>query len=194
MGSQANGAPSAKLRPLMNLTPAGARQAGRRSPRLSHLKGDGEVAMVDVARKDISARVAIAEAEIRMTPATLRLITSGAAKKGNVLVTAQIAGILAAKRTAQLIPLCHPLPLTNVDVRCTPAGNDRIHIRCSAACDAKTGVEMEALTGAAIAALTVYDMCKAADRGMVIERLQLVEKTGGKSGHYRRNARARRTR
>jgi cyclic pyranopterin monophosphate synthase len=178
----------------MNPAHARGRLAIHRSPRLSHLKGDGSIAMVDVARKAVTARVAIAEAEIRMTPATLRLIISGAAKKGDVLVTAQIAGILAAKRTAQLIPLCHPLPLTNIDVRCTPAGDDRIHIRCSAACDGKTGVEMEALTGAAIAALTIYDMCKAADRGMVIEGLQLVEKTGGKSGRYRRKPRARRTR
>jgi cyclic pyranopterin monophosphate synthase len=150
--------------------------------------------MVDVAAKDTTARAAVAEAEIRMTPATLRLISSGAAKKGDVLVTAQIAGILAAKRTAQLIPLCHPLALTNIDVRCTPVSNDRIHIRCSAACNGPTGVEMEALTGAAVAALTIYDMCKAADRGMVIGRLQLVEKTGGKSGHYKRRASARATR
>ena len=150
--------------------------------------------MVDVAHKDVTARRAVAQAEVRMRPATLRLIKSGAAKKGDVLVTAQIAGILAAKRTAQLIPLCHPLPLTNVDVRCTPAGEDRINILCSVACSGKTGVEMEALTGAAIAALTIYDMCKAADREMVIGSLQLLEKRGGKSGHYRRKPDARRDR
>lgn len=163
------------------------------SPKLSHLRRDGTVVMVDVGGKAVTSRVAVAEAEIRMAPAALRRITSGMAKKGDVLVTAQIAGILGAKRTAQLIPLCHPLALTNVDVRCTPHGGDRIRIRCSAACNAPTGVEMEALTGAAIAALTIYDMCKAADRGMVIERLQLVEKAGGKSGHYRRMPVARRT-
>jgi cyclic pyranopterin phosphate synthase len=144
--------------------------------------------MVDVARKPVTERRAVAEAIVRMSAAALRLIKQRTAKKGDVLVTAQIAGILAAKRTAQLIPLCHPLPLSHVDLTCAPQGKHRIHIRCSAACSGQTGVEMEALTGAAIAALTIYDMCKAVDRGMVIERLQLVEKTGGKSGHFRRNA------
>jgi cyclic pyranopterin monophosphate synthase len=163
-------------------------------PHLSHVARDGSVAMVDVAAKKVTARFAVAEAEIVMAPHALRLIRAGAAKKGDVLVTAQIAGILAAKRTAQLIPLCHPLPLTKIDVHCTPVGSDRVRVRCEAACSAQTGVEMEALTGCAIAALTIYDMCKAADRGMVIERLALVEKAGGKSGHYRRTARARRTR
>jgi cyclic pyranopterin phosphate synthase len=167
--------------------------AGKRL-RLSHVKGDGSVAMVDVAGKEVTQRFAIAEAEIVMAPRALRLISTGAAKKGDVLVTAQIAGILAAKRTAQLIPLCHPLPLTKIDVRCEPHGSDRVRIRCSAGCTGQTGVEMEALTGAAVAALTIYDMCKAADRGMVIERLALVEKAGGKSGHYRRAAIVRRTR
>jgi cyclic pyranopterin monophosphate synthase len=153
---------------------------------LSHVAGDGSVRMVDVGEKRITSRVAVAEAEITMSPSALALLRRGAARKGDVLVTAQIAGILAAKRTAQLIPLCHPLPLTNIDLRCEPRGKDRIHITCSVACAAQTGVEMEALTGCAIAALTIYDMVKAADRGMVIERIALVEKVGGKSGHYRR--------
>ncbi len=161
-------------------------------PRLSHVKRDGSVAMVDVAAKDVTARFAVAEAEIVMAPHALRLIRAGTAKKGDVLVTAQIAGILAAKRTAQLIPLCHPLPLTKIDVRCTPLRGDRVRVRCEAACNGQTGVEMEALTGCAVAALTIYDMCKAVDRGMVIERLALVEKAGGKSGHYRRKSIARR--
>lgn len=166
---------------------------GARARRLSHVNRDGSVAMVDVATKGVTSRFAVAEAQIVMAPRVLRLITSRATKKGDVLVTAQIAGILAAKNTAQLIPLCHPLPLTHIDVRCEVQGRDRILIRCTAACNAQTGVEMEALTGAAVAALTIYDMCKAADRGMVIERLALVEKAGGRSGHYRRNPIGRRT-
>lgn len=160
---------------------------------LSHVGRDGSVAMVDVGKKGATSRFAVAEADVVMAPRVLRLITSRAIKKGDVLVTAQIAGILAAKNTAQLIPLCHPLPLTNIDVRCETQGNNRIRIRCMAACNAQTGAEMEALTGAAVAALTIYDMCKAADRGIVIERLALVEKAGGKSGHYRRKAIGRRT-
>jgi len=142
--------------------------------------------MVDVGGKQITSRVAVAEAEVVMSPSALALVRRGTARKGDVLVTAQIAGILAAKRTAQLIPLCHPLPLTNIDLRCEPRGRNRIRIRCSVACAAQTGVEMEALTGCAIAALTIYDMVKAADRSMVIGRLALVHKRGGKSGQYRR--------
>jgi cyclic pyranopterin monophosphate synthase len=164
-------------------------ESGRSIParRLSHVESDGSVAMVNVAAKDVTSRFAVAEAEVVMAPHVLKLITSRAMKKGDVFAAAQIAGILAAKNTAQLIPLCHPLPLTKVDVRCEAHGKDRVRIRCVAACNGQTGVEMEALTGAAIAALTIYDMCKAADRGIVIERLALVEKAGGKSGHYRRD-------
>ena len=142
--------------------------------------------MVDVGPKALTARMAVAEAEVVMSPRALALIRAGAAKKGDVLATAQIAGMLAAKRTAQLIPLCHPLSLSHIDVRCKPHGNDRVWIQCSVSCEAKTGAEMEALTGCAIAALTVYDMAKSADRAMTIERLRLVEKRGGKSGAYRR--------
>ncbi len=173
--------------------PAARRTTAPRSVggRLSHVSRNGSVEMVDVAAKEVTTRTAIAEAQIVMTPRALSLVRAGAAKKGDVLVTAQIAGILAAKRTAQLIPLCHPLPLAKVDVHCEPQGDDRIRIRCSVTCKARTGVEMEALTGCAVAALTVYDMVKAADRGMVIERLLLVEKKGGKSGHFRRHEHAR---
>jgi len=147
--------------------------------------------MVDVGAKEVTARTATAEAYVVMSPSAQALIRTGAAKKGDVLATAQIAGMLAAKRTAQLIPLCHPLELSHIDLRCEPLGDDRIRIRCSVACEARTGAEMEALMGCAVAALTVYDMAKAADRAMSIERLMLVEKKGGKSGHYRRNNRDR---
>lgn len=168
----------------MRKSPATARAVRGKS--LSHVAPDGSVRMVDVAAKPVTQRQALAEAIVRMAPPALRLIEQGAAKKGDVLATAQIAGILAAKNTAQLIPLCHPLTLTHVDVRCAVRGRDRVEIRCSAATSGKTGVEMEALCGAAVAALTIYDMCKAADRGMVIERLRLLEKSGGRSGHFRR--------
>ena len=146
--------------------------------------------MVDIARKPVTTRIAVAEAVVRMKPAALRLLKEGTARKGDALVTAQIAGILAAKRTSHIIPLCHPLTLTHIDVSCTIEGSDRVRIRCAAACSGKTGVEMEALTGAAVAALTIYDMCKAADSAMSIERVELVEKTGGKSGHFQRSKRA----
>lgn len=142
--------------------------------------------MVDVGAKPVSARTAVAEAHVVMSPKAQALIRAGFAKKGDVLTTAQIAGMLAAKRTSQLIPLCHPLNLSHIDVRCEPQGDDRIWIQCSVSCVEKTGAEMEALTGCAVAALTVYDMAKAVDRSMTIERLMLVEKKGGKSGHYRR--------
>jgi cyclic pyranopterin monophosphate synthase len=154
--------------------------------RLSHVKRDGSVRMVDVSPKPATARVAVAEASVRMKPAALHLIRQGLSRKGDVLVTAQIAGILAAKKTANIIPLCHPLALSHIDVACEIVGNTRVRIRCTAACSGQTGVEMEALTGAAVAALTIYDMCKAADRAMSIERIELVEKMGGKSGRFRR--------
>lgn len=153
---------------------------------LSHVTRDGSVRMVDVGRKQVTARMATAEAEVRMKPAALRKLRAGVAKKGDVFGAAQIAGTLAAKRTAELIPLTHPLMLTHVHVQCSVEGLDLVRVRCSAACSGQTGVEMEALTGAAVAALTVYDMCKSADRSISIEKLQLVEKMGGKSGHFRR--------
>jgi len=137
--------------------------------------------MVDVGAKPATAREAVAEGVIRMQPATLKLIVEGGHKKGDVLAVARVAGILAAKKTAELIPLCHPLALTRVEVELTPEGNA---VRCRATCATvgPTGVEMEALTAVEIALLTVYDMCKAVDRGMTITDIGLVSKTGGKSG------------
>ncbi|MBC5805790.1 MAG: cyclic pyranopterin monophosphate synthase MoaC [Candidatus Eremiobacter antarcticus] len=161
-----------------------------RGRRLSHVAPDGSVRMVDVGGKPVTQRRALAQAIVRLKPQALKAIRQRAAKKGDVLLTAQIAGIAAAKITSQLIPLSHPLPLTHVDVRCQPRGTDTIHIECAASCSGRTGVEMEAMTGAAVAALTVYDMCKALDREIVIEKLQLMEKSGGKSGRFRRAEKA----
>ena len=158
-------------------------------PRLSHVARDGSVRMVDVAGKPVTQRTAVAQAEVRIQAKALALVKRGAMKKGDVLVAAQLAGILAAKRTSQIIPLCHPLALTHVDVTCTIEGRNTIRVRCATACSGQTGVEMEALTGAAVAALTIYDMCKSADRSISIDRLQLLEKEGGKSGRFQRNAR-----
>jgi cyclic pyranopterin phosphate synthase len=152
---------------------------------LSHLDESGAVQMVDVGHKAETERTAIAGGEVAMQPETLRLIREGAIKKGDVLTVARIAGIMAAKRTSELIPLCHPLPLTHIDVTITldDAGN-RAVIRAAACTTGKTGVEMEALTAATVAALTIYDMAKAVDRGMRIQNVRLLEKHGGKSGDY----------
>ncbi len=153
----------------------------------THLDEQGRVRMVDVSKKDISRRTATAEATVRMRPETFRRIQEGTVSKGNVLETARIAGILAAKRTADLIPMCHPLRLTHVKVDfLTDEAASAIGIRASAQALDRTGVEMEALTGAAVAALTIYDMCKALDRDMEITALRLLAKSGGKSGDYRR--------
>ncbi len=158
----------------------------RRSSRaISHVGADGSIAMVDVSAKRPTVRAAVAEAFLRMAPAALNALKTHALKKGDALGAAQIAGTIAAKRTSELIPLCHPLALTHVAVRCS-IENDGVSVRCSASCIGPTGVEMEAMTGATIAALTIYDMCKSADRGMTIERVQLIKKSGGKSGAYRR--------
>lgn len=142
--------------------------------------------MVDVGAKATTARVAVAQAYVRMQPQTLERITTGTVAKGEVLAVARIAGIQAAKRTAELIPLCHPLPveLARVDFSVEPP--DRLRIEAQVNVTGKTGVEMEALTAASVAALTVYDMAKAIDRGMVIEDVCVLEKRGGKSGTYRR--------
>ena len=155
---------------------------------LSHFDAAGKAAMVDVTGKAETARTATARARIVMQPATLALILEGSAAKGDVLGVARLAGIMAAKRTAELIPLCHPLPLTQVSVELTadPVGN-AVEIAATVRTAGRTGVEMEALTAAAIAALTVYDMCKAVDRSIEIGGLRLLEKAGGKSGHYRRS-------
>jgi len=141
--------------------------------------------MVDVSAKDVTHRIARASGRIVMQPATLALITSGSAKKGDVLGIARIAAIQAAKRTADLIPLCHPLPLTRVAVEFEiDAAENAVHCSAQVETLGRTGVEMEALTAVQIGLLTIYDMCKAADRGMVIEDIRLLEKAGGKSGHW----------
>jgi cyclic pyranopterin phosphate synthase len=160
--------------------------ARSRKGRLSHVRADGSLRMVDTSVKPSTARTAIAEAVVRMAPAARRALKAGSLEKGDALVAARIAGVLAAKRTADLIPLCHPLALTDIDVALAFVGRDRVRITCSAACVGPTGVEMEALTGAAIAALTIYDMCKSMDRGITIESVRLLEKAGGASGRWRR--------
>ncbi|HLT03808.1 MAG TPA: cyclic pyranopterin monophosphate synthase MoaC [Pseudomonas sp.] len=155
---------------------------------LTHLDTQGHARMVDVTDKAVTFREAVAEARVRMRPQTLALIQQGGHPKGDVFAVARIAGIQAAKKTHELIPLCHPLLLTGVKVELTAEGEDcvRIEARCKLA--GQTGVEMEALTAASIAALTIYDMCKAVDKDMTIEQVCLLEKAGGKSGHYRRSA------
>jgi cyclic pyranopterin phosphate synthase len=151
---------------------------------LSHLDATGAARMVDVSEKAETQRVATAEAIVRMKPETLALIQQGGMPKGDVIATARIAGIMAAKRTPDLIPLCHPLPVTGVTVDLAPGGDDTMVIRATVKTTGKTGVEMEALTAASVAALTVYDMCKAVEKGMRIESVRLLEKHGGKSGDW----------
>jgi len=150
---------------------------------LTHIDAKGQARMVDVGDKAATQRRAVAEARVVMAPETLALATSGTAAKGDVMATARIAGIMAAKRTADLIPLCHPLALTSVTVAIDPEA-EALRITAEARTTGPTGVEMEALTAAAVAALTVYDMLKAADRAMRIEGLRLILKEGGKSGRY----------
>jgi cyclic pyranopterin phosphate synthase len=158
-----------------------------RAAKLTHLSRGGEAQMVDVSRKPASERIATAEGHVVMQPATLDLVLGGNAKKGDVLGAARIAGIMAAKRTHELIPLCHPLPLTQVSVDFTPSRDPAgIRVEAIAKVDAKTGVEMEALTAVAVACLTVYDMVKAVDRGVEFSGIRLIEKTGGRSGTFRR--------
>ena len=155
--------------------------------RLSHLNEKGEARMVDVSDKEVTARTASAEGFIAMAPETLDLILSGEAPKGDVLATARIAAIMGAKRTHELIPLCHALPLTEVTVDFEPSRDPPgLHVTATAKVDAKTGVEMEALAAVSIACLTIYDMCKAADRAMSFSDIRLTEKTGGRSGTFRR--------
>ncbi|HUE93490.1 cyclic pyranopterin monophosphate synthase MoaC [Pseudomonas sp.] len=152
---------------------------------LTHLDAQGHAHMVDVTDKANTFREASAEARVRMRPQTLQMIVQGEHPKGDVFAVARIAGIQAAKKTSDLIPLCHPLMLTGVKVELTAEGEDAVHIRATCKLAGQTGVEMEALTAASVAALTIYDMCKAVDRGMVIEQVRLLEKLGGKSGHYK---------
>jgi cyclic pyranopterin phosphate synthase len=155
--------------------------------KLSHLNDKGEARMVDVSGKDVTARTARAEGFVAMAPATLELILSGQAPKGDVLATARIAGIMAAKRTHELIPLCHALPLSEVTVAFEPSRDPPgLAVTATAKVDAKTGVEMEALVAVSVACLTIYDMCKAADRAMSFSGIRLAEKTGGRSGTFRR--------
>src|SRR5215813_3621323 len=156
------------------------------APALTHIDARGEARMVDVSQKPATERIAVAEGRVVMSQATLALIESGNAKKGDVLGAARIAGIMAAKRTHELIPLCHPLALSKVTVDITP---DRklpgCVVRSTVKVTGPTGVEMEALTAVSVSCLTIYDMIKAAERGVRIEAIHLVEKKGGKSGHYR---------
>ncbi len=153
--------------------------------KLSHFNTQGNAHMVDVGDKSVTSREATAEGFISMEKETLALILDGGHKKGDVLGIARIAGIMAAKKTADLIPLCHPLMLTRVNLELEPdKKTSRVYCRTTVACEGQTGVEMEALTATQIALLTIYDMCKAVDRGMCIEAVRLLEKKGGKSGHW----------
>jgi cyclic pyranopterin phosphate synthase len=155
--------------------------------KLTHLNKQGEVHMVDVGNKADSHRIAIAEGRIHLQTETLSLIRDGANQKGDILANARIAGIMAAKRTADLIPLCHPLSLSRVDIDISLTENEpAVRIRARTETTGPTGVEMEALTAVQVALLTIYDMCKAVDRGMTIDGVRLLEKSGGKSGTWRR--------
>jgi cyclic pyranopterin phosphate synthase len=161
------------------------RARGGKSDRLTHIAASGEARMVDVSGKAATTRVAVAEGRIVMAPATLDMIVAGDAKKGDVLGVARVAGVMAAKRTPDLIPLCHPLALTKVLIELTPdATLPGVRVRATTKVTGQTGVEMEALTAASVALLTVYDMAKAVDRGMRIEGIRLLEKSGGASGDW----------
>jgi cyclic pyranopterin phosphate synthase len=160
--------------------------------KLSHYKKSGEVRMVDVTPKAVTARTAVARAFVKMRRAVIQRVRRLETPKGNPLEVARIAGIAAAKRTSELIPLCHPLPVTHVDVS-TRLRENGVEVRSCVTATAQTGVEMEALVAVALAALTIYDMCKALDKGIEITDVYLVEKTGGKSGRYVRGAARRRT-
>jgi len=154
--------------------------------KLTHLNEKGEAHMVDVSEKDVTSRVAIAEGFVEMAPETLALIETGTAKKGDVLATARIAGIMAAKKTHELIPLCHPLMISKVTIDFTPTSRpEGLRVEAMVKVGGQTGVEMEALTAVSVACLTIYDMLKAVDRGMTFNRIRLLEKSGGKSGHFK---------
>ncbi|MEO7027564.1 MAG: cyclic pyranopterin monophosphate synthase MoaC [Caulobacteraceae bacterium] len=152
--------------------------------RLTHLDAEGRVGMVDVSAKPVTARQATARGRVRMSAATLALALAGQARKGDVFAVAEIAGVMAAKRTADLVPLCHPLPLTKIEVR-VAAEDEGLGVEATVKTAGQTGVEMEALTAVMAACLTIYDMLKAADRGMAIETVRVVEKSGGASGDWR---------
>jgi cyclic pyranopterin phosphate synthase len=162
------------------------RLSNKPKPALTHIDPKGEARMVDVSAKDATERTAVAEGRVVMSKATLALIVSGNAKKGDVLATARVAGIMAAKRTSELIPLCHPLALSKVTVDISPDPKlPGCRVRATVKVTGPTGVEMEALTAVSVTCLTIYDMIKAVERGVRIEGIHLVEKIGGKSGHYR---------
>ncbi|UCG53894.1 MAG: cyclic pyranopterin monophosphate synthase MoaC [Dehalococcoidia bacterium] len=154
---------------------------------LSHINSEGEAKMVDVSQKNETVRIAVAGGSIRMKPDTLNKIKQNQIKKGDVLSVARLAAIMGAKKTAELIPLCHPITIDNVSVVFSFVGDDCIEIQTEAKSSGKTGVEMEAMVAASIAALTIYDMCKAVDRGMKIDQIYLESKKGGKSGTYTRD-------
>jgi len=157
------------------------------SDRLTHLDDEGRARMVDVGDKDVTERVAVAEGTVTMRPETLAMIVEGQVPKGDVLAVARVAGIMAAKRTPDLIPLCHPLSLSSVVVDLEPdSAASAVRIRATCKLKGRTGVEMEALTAVGVAGLTIYDMCKAVDRDMVIGDMRLIHKSGGKSGTYDR--------
>jgi cyclic pyranopterin monophosphate synthase len=153
--------------------------------RFTHLDRRGRARMVDVSAKPVTAREAVARGEVTMAPATLAQLAAGTLPKGDVLAVARLAGVMGAKRTADLVPLCHPLPLSHVDVELVPdAAGARVRIEARVRVEARTGVEMEALTAVAVAGLTLYDMCKAVDREMTIGAIRLVRKRGGRSGTF----------
>ena len=157
--------------------------------KLTHFNASGDAHMVDVGAKNVTQREAVAEGRIFMGPKTLELIIQGGHKKGDVLGIARVAGIMGAKKTPDLIPLAHPISITGVDLDLTPEpDSNAVHCRAAVRCVGQTGVEMEALTAVQIALLTIYDMCKAVDRGMVMQDIGLLEKSGGKSGTWRRAA------
>ena len=156
-----------------------------RDKKLSHINADGQARMVDVSDKPAAVRRAVAESFVRISPETMGLIADGRLPKGDALGTARLAGIMGAKKTPELVPLCHPLLLTHVDVK-AEAGRGGVRFESTVTCVGETGVEMEALTAVAVAALTLYDMVKAVERGATIERIRLLEKSGGKSGTFRR--------
>ena len=158
----------------------------KKMKKLSHMDERGRVRMVDTSGKKVTNRRAVASARVLMSPETVRAVKEQRTPKGDPLETARLAGIMAAKRTAELIPLCHPLPLTDIDVRAS-VQDDGVYLEAEAATNAQTGVEMEALTAVSVAALTIYDMCKAVDKGMEITDVRLELKTGGKSGTYKRD-------
>ncbi len=169
------------------MTDADKGRARKREPKLTHLDEQGRAHMVDVGSKRTTERMAVAQAQVLMQPQTLKLIVDAGLKKGDVLAVAQIAGIMAAKRTYELIPLCHPIRISavNVEFEVDEAGSS-ITVVATAKTRDRTGIEMEALTAAAVAALTIYDMCKAVDRGMTITNVQLQKKSGGRSGTFAR--------